>query len=86
MSTSRQQPRILGVDPGSRITGWGLIEVEGSEPRWLDHGVIRLHQKAPLPERLSLLYDGMTSLLSKTEPDEVAVEELYVARNARSAL
>lgn len=86
MSTSRQHPRILGVDPGSRITGWGLIEIEGSEPRWLDHGVIRINQKAPLPERLSLLFDGMTSLLSKTEPDEVAVEELYVARNARSAL
>jgi len=63
-----------------------LIEVTRGGLRCLDHGVIRLPQKARLPERLSLLHEGMTSLLRQTEPSEVAVEELYVARNVRSAL
>lgn len=86
MSPPRSQLRILGIDPGSQTTGWGLIEVTRGGLRCLDHGVIRLPQKTRLPERLSLLHEGMTSLLRRTEPSEVAVEELYVARNVRSAL
>ena len=86
MSPARQKLRILGIDPGSQTTGWGLIEVGGSELRCLDYGIIRLPTRTPLSERLTLLYDGMTDLLSKAGPSEVAVEELYVARNARSAL
>jgi len=86
VSPPRPQLRILGIDPGSQSTGWGLIEVARGGLRCLDHGVIRLPQKTRLPERLSLLHEGMTSLLVRTVPSEVAIEELYVARNARSAL
>jgi crossover junction endodeoxyribonuclease RuvC len=78
--------RILGVDPGSKITGWGLILLNGSDLKCLDHGIIRPPQRASLPERLSHLHEGMTRLLAESAPDEVAVEDLYVARNARSAL
>ena len=86
MSRPESELRILGVDPGSKITGWGLILLNGPELKCLDHGIIRLPQRASLPDRLSHLYEGMTRLLAESAPDEVAVEDLYVARNARSAL
>jgi crossover junction endodeoxyribonuclease RuvC len=78
--------RILGVDPGSHITGWGLIGARGSELTGLDHGVFRLPERLPLAERLALLHGELTGLLARIPPDEVAVEDIYVARNARSAL
>ncbi len=84
---ARDEPiRILGIDPGSQVTGWGLVELRGSSLSCLEYGVLRSPSKAPLPERLSVLHDGMRQLLAEVEPDEVAVEDLYVARNVRSAL
>ncbi len=86
MSLSRDSSLILGIDPGSQKTGWGLIETAGSDLRCVDYGVVRLPGKVPLSERLILLHEEMTSILKHSKPSEVAVEELYVARNARSAL
>jgi crossover junction endodeoxyribonuclease RuvC len=86
VSTIRHHPLVLGIDPGSRRTGWGLIEIAGSELRCADYGVISLPQKAPLSERLPRLHEEISSVLKECRPTEIAVEELYVARNARSAL
>jgi crossover junction endodeoxyribonuclease RuvC len=86
VSSSRRDPLVLGIDPGSQKTGWGLIEIRGSELRPVEYGVINLPQKAPLSERLPVLHEEICSVLKKCDPSEVAIEELYVARNARSAL
>ena len=86
MSPSPPELRILGIDPGSRITGWGVIGISGSELRCIESGVIRLPGKARLAARLEVLFDEMLSIIDVTGPAEAAVEEVYVARNARSAL
>ena len=77
--------RILGIDPGSRVTGFGLIEVTGARSRCLDHDVIRLGD-GPLPERLLLLMQRLRALCAEFRPDEVAMEQVFVRRNVASAL
>ncbi len=81
-----EEVRILGIDPGSRITGWGLIGMRGSDLAGLDHGVFRLPEERPLAERLAFLHHGLTGLFARIGSVEVAVEDIYVARNVRSAL
>ncbi len=86
MSPSRSELLILGVDPGSHQTGWGLIGASGSDLRVIDYGLIRLPGKESLSGRLLILYEELTAVIKRTRPDEVAVEEVYMARNAKSAL
>lgn len=86
MNPSHNNPLILGIDPGSQKTGWGLIEIAGSDLLCVEYGVVRLPQKAPLSERLPVLYEGIIKVLTDCRPSEVAIEEVYVAKNARSAL
>ena len=81
-----EEVRILGIDPGSRITGWGLIGMRGSDLIGLDHGIFRLPEGLSLAGRLAVLHREMTALLTRIGPVEVAVEDIYVARNVRSAL
>jgi crossover junction endodeoxyribonuclease RuvC len=78
--------RILGIDPGSQSTGWGLITVRGQDLACEAYGAITPDRKGGLPERLAEIHRGMVDLLDEHHPDEVAVEDLYVARNVRSAL
>lgn len=86
MSPSLPELRILGVDPGSRVTGWGIIGVSGNELRSIDYGIIKLPGKAPFAERLVTLFEEMLLLIERTGPAEAAVEEVYVARDVRAAL
>lgn len=81
-----QPVRILGIDPGSRYTGYAVIDVVGSDPRVVEHGVFKLPQKQPVMERLKLLDASLRELVSEFGPDEVVVEEVFVAHNVRSAL
>jgi crossover junction endodeoxyribonuclease RuvC len=78
--------RILGIDPGSRFTGYAVIDVVGVDVSVVTHGVLKLPQKEPLTERLKLLDTLLRQLSEEHCPDEVAVEEAFVAVNARSAL
>ncbi|MBR9824319.1 MAG: crossover junction endodeoxyribonuclease RuvC [Alphaproteobacteria bacterium] len=78
--------RILGIDPGLRITGWGMIEVQGTRIRHVEHGTIRPDVKASLAERLSVLFSEMGALVADYSPDECAIEEAFMANNASSAL
>lgn len=78
--------RILGIDPGSRATGYGVIESDGQRARALDHGVIRVPGDESLARRLALLHRGLLEVVERTGPTEVAIEEVFTARNARSAL
>ena len=77
--------RILGLDPGSRRTGFGLIECRGSELLALAHGCFNVAAAAPVA-RLRLIFEGLRALLHEHAPAEVAVERVFVSRNADSAL
>jgi crossover junction endodeoxyribonuclease RuvC len=78
--------RLLGVDPGLRFTGWGVIEVDGNRLRHLADGVIATDADTSVPERLRALHDGLAALLGTWRPAEAAVEETYVNRNGASTL
>jgi crossover junction endodeoxyribonuclease RuvC len=78
--------RIIGIDPGLRHVGWGLIEAEGSRLRYLACGSIKTEAKASLAERLAAIHRGLTALIEEHRPDEAAVEETFVNRDPQSAL
>lgn len=77
---------ILGVDCGSRVTGYGLIESVGRETQAVDYGTIRLPERLELPERLCVLAGGLRQVLDRFSPDEAAVEDVFTQKNVRSAL
>ncbi|MDQ3441690.1 MAG: crossover junction endodeoxyribonuclease RuvC, partial [Planctomycetota bacterium] len=69
--------RILGIDPGLRLTGYGVLDYHFTRPRLLDAGVIRLNPKSSLAERLVELENELDSIITEHEPDTCAVEQLY---------
>lgn len=77
---------ILGIDPGSLITGYGVVEVRGGRMRRRDSGRVRADARRPLAERLLAIHAGVRDVIAAWGPDEVAVEALFNARNARSSL
>lgn len=82
---SRSATRILGIDPGSRLTGFGVIDFEGDRARFVDAGVIKTGN-GELSERLEVIFDATRELISRHQPDTLAVEQVFVSRNAGSAL
>ena len=78
--------RLLGIDPGLRCTGWGVIEVDGNRLRHVADGVIATDHETAVPDRLRALHDALAGLLSRHRPDEAAVEETYVNRNGTATL
>lgn len=76
---------ILGIDPGSRITGYGVIKQVGSKSEYLGSGCIRL-PSGPLPERLQLIHTGLTQIIQQFNPSQFAIEQVFMARNPDSAL
>jgi crossover junction endodeoxyribonuclease RuvC len=79
--------RVLGIDPGSRYCGFGVVEDAGAtRVRHLAHGVLALTEDDAIEDRLHALHAGLTRELSLHRPDVVAVEDVFHARNARSAL
>src|ERR1700733_10308575 len=78
--------RLLGVDPGLRFTGWGVIEVDGNRLRHVADGVIATDSTTSVPERLKVLHDALAALLASYRPQEAAVEETYVNRNGSATL
>lgn len=77
---------ILGVDPGSRKTGFGVIQQQGRKQIYIASGVIRLPTDAPLSERLNILFESLVTVISQYQPDEMAVEDIFISKNASSAL
>lgn len=78
-------PRVLGIDPGSRVTGFGVIETDGVRSRYLGSGCIRT-ASGTFPERLGEIFSGLRKVLAEWQPAEVAIEQVFVSRNASSAL
>ncbi|MEM9232697.1 MAG: crossover junction endodeoxyribonuclease RuvC [Pseudomonadota bacterium] len=78
--------RIIGIDPGLRFTGWGVIEAEGARLRYVASGRIAPPPSADLADRLCALAEGLEQALGQWAPDEAAVEETFVNADPRSAL
>ena len=78
--------RVLGIDPGLRRTGWGVIETVGNRLRHVGHGVVDTDSKASVPERLCTLHEGLAQIVARYAPDEAVVEESFVNRNPDSTL
>lgn len=78
--------RILGIDPGLRATGYGLIEQRGSSLAYVLCGSIKTGAERPLAERLAAIHRALTELIEKERPDEAAIEETFVNRDPQSAL
>ncbi|HEY0768533.1 MAG TPA: crossover junction endodeoxyribonuclease RuvC [Steroidobacteraceae bacterium] len=83
--TAAVSVRVLGLDPGSRRTGFGVIECRGSELVAVAHGCLNLAAATPAA-RLRMIFEGLQALVSQHQPAEVAVERVFVSRNADSAL
>lgn len=78
--------RVLGIDPGTLVMGYGIVDEFDSNLNMIGYGVLKVPGDAPVPERLHLLHKGLMDILRSSQPDEVAIEEPFVARNVRSAL
>ena len=77
---------ILGIDPGLRFTGWGVISVSGNRLSHVAHGLVATNSAEAVPVRLRVLHDALAELLARFGPDEAAVEETYVNRNGSATL
>lgn len=78
--------RILGIDPGLNATGWGVIDQTGSRLSLVEYGVIKAPPKAPMAERLTVIYNAIEVLVETYQPHEAAVEDQFVHASAVSAL
>jgi crossover junction endodeoxyribonuclease RuvC len=77
--------RVLGIDPGSRVTGYGVVERDGSRLRYVASGCIRT-SRGDTYQRLADIHAGVSTLIADYQPQEIAVEQVFVARNPASAL
>ncbi|WP_417760597.1 crossover junction endodeoxyribonuclease RuvC [Shewanella sp.] len=78
-------PIILGIDPGSRITGYGVIQCQGRHQIYLGSGCIRTVSD-DLPQRLQQIFTGISEIIRQYQPDQMAIERVFLAKNADSAL
>ncbi|MBQ3180470.1 MAG: crossover junction endodeoxyribonuclease RuvC [Firmicutes bacterium] len=78
--------RILGIDPGTGITGWGVIEKNYNQLTVIDYGCIRTEANSLNQKRLCDIYDGISLLLREYQPDEMAIEELFYNRNTTTVI
>ncbi|MDB5445501.1 MAG: crossover junction endodeoxyribonuclease RuvC [Phenylobacterium sp.] len=85
-NTAIRPLRILGLDPGLRRTGWGVVAVSGARLAHVAHGVIAPKEKLAFAERLLALFEGLVEVIAAYAPDEAAVEETFVNTNASSTL
>ncbi|WP_232362455.1 crossover junction endodeoxyribonuclease RuvC [Desulfogranum mediterraneum] len=78
--------RILGIDPGSRVTGYGVIAARGHELGFIACGTIRTTHEADFSRRLAIIFEGISQVVASHQPQVAAVEEIFVSRNPGSAL
>lgn len=77
---------ILGIDPGTAICGYGLVDKQGFQYKLVDYGAVNTPAGMSLEERLVRIYDGICLLIDKFQPEEMAVEELFFNNNAKTAI
>ena len=77
--------KIFGIDPGSRVMGYGVIESNGNQSKYIDSGIIITNEKI-FPERLRIIYKEVQNLVDHHQPDVVSIENVFMHKNAASAL
>jgi crossover junction endodeoxyribonuclease RuvC len=78
--------RVLGIDPGTVVIGYGVVDSAGDALTLVDHGALRSSGRLPIGERLRELYEQVSEVLARSSPDAVAIEQPFVAKNVSSAL
>jgi len=78
--------KILGIDPGTAILGWGLIEKQGSKIIPLKYGCVETTSDQPMPERLAKIYKVLSDIIERERPDHVAVEEIFYFKNEKTII
>ena len=78
--------RIIGIDPGTGILGFGVIDVINGKVKMVDAGVITTPAHTPLPDRLEEIYNGLTGIIADTKPTVMAIEKLFFAQNVTTAM
>jgi len=81
-----QAIRIIGIDPGLRRTGWGIVEADGVRLSYVASGLVTSDAESGLPYRLRQLYEGLVSIIAGFKPQEAAIEETFVNKDARATL
>lgn len=78
--------KVLGIDPGSHVTGYGIVISEDQTPHYVTHGLIKTRKDAPLQERLGKIFSEITKVIDTYAPDILAIERVFFAKNPHSAL
>ena len=78
--------RVLGIDPGSETLGWGVVEGSGSKYAAVDFGVVKASTKLTFSKRLLTMYDGVADVIDRFQPEVMAIEEAFYAKNASVAI
>ncbi len=78
--------RIIGIDPGTGILGFGVIDIDGSKTTMVDAGVITTPAHTPLPIRLKDIFDSLTEIVAETKPTTMAIEKLFFNQNVTTAM
>ena len=78
--------RTLGIDPGSRVTGYGIVEQAGGRIVRVDPGEIRIKKGDPFTRCLSRIFDELTEVIGRTKPDAVAIEDIFYGKNVKSLI
>ena len=78
--------RIIGIDPGTGILGFGVIDAKGAKTSLVTAGIVRTPAHTPLPDRLGEIYNSLQEIIDETHPDIMAIEKLFFARNVTTAM
>ncbi|MBF0184882.1 MAG: crossover junction endodeoxyribonuclease RuvC [Magnetococcales bacterium] len=78
--------RVIGIDPGTTTTGWGIVESQGNRLCHIADGCIRTQAGEPLPSRLGKIFSELTRIMTTYQPQQAVVEEIFVSQNVQSAL
>lgn len=78
--------RIIGIDPGTGILGFGVIDVEGGKVKLITAGVITTPAHTPIDERLEEIFDGLTEIIAETKPEVMSIEKLFFSQNVTTAI
>ncbi|MBP1665807.1 MAG: crossover junction endodeoxyribonuclease [Deltaproteobacteria bacterium] len=78
--------RVLGIDPGNSITGYGIVERQKSSINYVLHGEVKIAKGTPLSSRLITLYDNLLDVISQSTPDVIAIEDIFYGKNIKSLM
>jgi crossover junction endodeoxyribonuclease RuvC len=78
--------RVMGIDPGTRVVGYGVVDLEGNDLRHVAHGALDVRKSGDYPQRLRQIFEGLTQAIKAYKPEICVVEEIFYAKSAKSAI